>query len=271
VSPHTTARPAHAAAPPGADDDLAALLSRAPLAPGYRFAPLERDEIDAVIALVTRWFPEIGVGGASGFVERSFYEQRVRFADAPGADVLVLTLRQGDALVGVFACELERRAQAVHARIGVALPGHRGARLAQAGMAFSAALGRHLGMGIAYGMATLKAPHSQRAFEREGYTLVGITPGLDRERVAPGVVRRVYEAMYVKVLVDSDGLLQPSVHNMTPRTRAMFDMLFGAPAWPPVMPWPTPGAETPSPRARAAAHRCATATAATRRCRSGPR
>ena len=56
-------------------------------------------------------------------------------------------------------------------------------------------------MGLVYGMATLKAPHAQRAFERAGWQLIGITPGYDREMVAPGVVKRVYEAVYAKVLV----------------------------------------------------------------------
>jgi hypothetical protein len=83
-------------------------------------------------------------------------------------------------------------------------------------------------MGLAYDMATLKAPHAQRAFERAGWQLIGITPGYDREMVAPGVVKRVYEAVYTKVLVADAGLLRPQRQNLTPRTQAFFESLFSA-------------------------------------------
>ena len=81
-------------------------------------------------------------------------------------------------------------------------------------------------MGLAYGMATLKAPHAQRAFERAGWRLIGITPGYDQEIVAPGVVRRVYEAVYTKVLVDEASLLRPERHNLTPETLGLLQHLF---------------------------------------------
>jgi hypothetical protein len=49
-----------------------------------------------------------------------------------------------------------------------------------------------------------------------------------REMVAPGVVKRVYEAVYTKVLVADAGLLRPLRQNLTPRTRAFFESLFPA-------------------------------------------
>ena len=83
-----------------------------------------------------------------------------------------------------------------------------------------------MSMGLAYGMATMKAPYAQRAFERAGWQLIGITPGYDREMVAPGLVKRVYEALYAKVLVADVGLLRPQRQNLTPRTQALFDWVF---------------------------------------------
>ena len=53
-----------------------------------------------------------------------------------------------------------------------------------------------------------------------------ITPGYDRELIAPGIVRRVYEAFYAKVLETNEGLERPDRHNMTPRTLALFDPIF---------------------------------------------
>ncbi|MGH9577053.1 MAG: hypothetical protein ACRD3R_06415, partial [Terriglobales bacterium] len=57
------------------------------------------------------------------------------------------------------------------------------------------------------------------------------TSGYDREQVAPGVVKRVFEGAYVKVLVPDEELLRPDPANLTPRARALFDVLFpNAPA-----------------------------------------
>jgi hypothetical protein len=46
--------------------------------------------------------------------------------------------------------------------------------------------------------------------------------------VAPGVVKRVYEAMYVKVLAADADVLRPQAESMTPRTKALYDFLFAA-------------------------------------------
>jgi hypothetical protein len=91
------------------------------------------------------------------------------------------------------------------------------------------AAGRAMGVGLIYGMATLKIPYMQQALERMGWKLIGITP-YDREMVAPGVVKRVFEAVYAKVLDRDEDLLRPDPQNLTPATRALFDALFPAAA-----------------------------------------
>jgi hypothetical protein len=72
-------------------------------------------------------------------------------------------------------------------------------------------------MGMVYGLATLKVPHMQEKFERLGWQLIGIIPGFDRELVEPGVVKRVYEAIYTKVLVDEEDFVRPRYTDMTTR------------------------------------------------------
>jgi hypothetical protein len=205
--------------------DIARLAAGAPLAEGYRFAPLERSEIGALVGCIVEWLPHISVGSASCFLREEFYDQKVFFPDAPDRDSLVLLLKHGDDLAGMFSCELDHEALSVYGALGVAAPQHRGANLAYAGMMVIEAVGRHTGMGFIYGMATLRSPHAQEAFERAGWQLIGITPGYDREMVAPGVVKRVFEAIYCKVLVTDAGLLYPQRHNMTPRTEAFFDWM----------------------------------------------
>lgn len=75
------------------------------------------------------------------------------------------------------------------------------------------------------GLATLNYPHMQATFERMGWQIIGIAPGFDRELVSPGVVRRVYEAVYARVLVPDD-LLRPNAENLTPAARTLSDLLF---------------------------------------------
>ena len=87
-------------------------------------------------------------------------------------------------------------------------------------------LGRAMGAAFLYAMATLKTPYAQRALERAGYRLLGFFPGYNREEVAPGVVKRVYEAVYGKLLVPDDEVHYPDPKNLTPKARALFEMLF---------------------------------------------
>jgi hypothetical protein len=206
--------------------DIEPLAPHLPLGEGYRLELLKRAEVGALIGFIEAWFPDISVGGASCYLRNAFYTEKVYFDEGPQRDVLVLLLKHGEEVAGMFSCECDRDTLSIHARLGVAAPRHRGANLAQAGMALTEAIGRRMGMGLIYGMATLKAPHAQRAFERAGWHLIGITPGYDREMVAPGVVKRVYEAVYTKVLVADAGLLRPQRQNLTPRTLAFFDWVF---------------------------------------------
>jgi hypothetical protein len=202
------------------------LAARAPLAEGYRFELLERGDVGALVDFIATWFPAVSVGGASGYLREQFYAEQVYFEGGPQRDVLVMLLKHGDEMAGVFSCEVDRETLSLYAGIGVVANEHRGAHLAPAGIVFCEALGRQLGLGLAYGMATLKSPHAQRAFEQAGWQLIGITPGYDRELVAPGVVKRVFEAVYAKVLVPDAELLQPQLQHMTTGTQAFFQMLY---------------------------------------------
>jgi hypothetical protein len=71
-------------------------------------------------------------------------------------------------------------------------------------------------------------PHVQHALEHAGYRLSGFFRDYDREEIAPGVVKRGYEAVYAKLLVSEDEVQRPDPKNMTPKTKALFDLLFPA-------------------------------------------
>jgi hypothetical protein len=83
-----------------------------------------------------------------------------------------------------------------------------------------------MGMGMVYGLATLKVPHMQTKFERLGWQLIGIIPGFDKEVVEPGVIKRVYEAIYAKVLVAEENFVRPRYADMTPGTTQLFELLY---------------------------------------------
>lgn len=196
---------------------------------GYHFARFNRTDVTQVIDALRTWFPGIAVGAGSCFLRESFYDRRVVFESEPDTherDFSVMLIKYGDELVGMFSAQRDRDTLSLYGRMGAVSPAHRGQRLAEAVIGLVEVLGRHLGMGMAYGMATLHIPFMQRALEYHGFKLVGITPGYDREMVAPGVIKRVYEALYVKVLVEEEHLLRPDSENLTPRTRALFETLF---------------------------------------------
>lgn len=115
------------------------LLATAPPPAGYRFALLTRPETGALIASIKAWFPDISVGGASCYTREDFYAQRVHFVGESEKDVLVVQIKQGAELVGLFSCERDLDTLALYARLAVIAPAHRGAYLAHASCELRAA------------------------------------------------------------------------------------------------------------------------------------
>jgi len=205
------------------DDDLSAMLV---LPDGYRGERLRRSEIPALAAAIAAWHPDIAVGAASCYLRDDFFADKAFVDGETAKDLLVIVIKHGDEFAGFGSWEREQDALTVYARFGAIAPRHRGAKLAVRAMEFGESLARAMGAGFIYGLATLKVPHMQLALERAGYQLLGFAPGYDREMVAPGVVKRVYEAFYAKVLVPDEDLLRPDPKNLSPRARALFDVLF---------------------------------------------
>ncbi len=205
------------------DDAISEMI---PLPEGYRAERLRRSDIAALTAAIAEWHPDISVGAASCYLREDFYTDKAFLDGESGKDLLVILIKRGDELAGIGSWEREQDALAVYARFGAIAPQHRGAKLAVRAMEFGENLARAMGAGFIYGLATLKIPNMQLALERAGYQLLGFAPGYDREMVAPGVVKRVYEAFYAKVLVPDEDLLRPDPRNLSPRAKALFDLLF---------------------------------------------
>ena len=118
----------------------------------------------------------------------------------------------------------------LYGRLIVIAPAHRSSKLASKVMPLAELAGRAMGAEFLYGLATLKIPHMQHALESAGFQLIGFTSGYDCEEVAPGDVKRVFEGAYCKVLVPEGELVRPDPKNLTPRARALFDVLFPQPS-----------------------------------------
>lgn len=205
------------------NDELRALV---PLPEGYFFERLERAHIAPLIAAIKVWHPDISVGANSGYLREDYYLKRVFFEDESDRDIMVVPIMFKGELVGVWSFEREMDSLAIYGRTIIVAPAHRGANLALFILKGTENIGRAMGAAFMYAMATLKIPHAQRALENAGYRLLGFFPGYDREEVAPGVVKRVYQAVYAKLLVPAEEVLRPDPKNLTPRARALFDLLF---------------------------------------------
>jgi len=203
-----------------------ALTDAVPPPDGYRYGLLEHSEIPALVQALDDWFPGLAVGNASCFLREDFYTKHVFFGGREDRDFLVILFKRGDAWAGVLAVERDKDSQVLYGRVGAISNQHRGAGLSKLIPPLMEAMGNAMGMGLVYGLTTLKAPYMQLGFEKAGWRLIGIMPGFDRELVAPGEVKRVFEAIYVKVLVTESEFLRPNLSGMTPATRALFELLF---------------------------------------------
>lgn len=205
------------------------LSAMAPLPDGYRYDWLKRSEIPALIACIQRWHPDIAVGGGSCYLREDFYNEHVFLEGEAEKYIIVGLFKHLDGLAGMWSLEQEPDALSLYSRLIILAPEHRSAKLASKAVPLVELVGRAMGAEFLFGAATLKIPHMQRALETGGWQLIGFTSGYDREQVAPGVVKRVFEGVFTKVLVPDEELVRPDPVNLTPRARALFDVLFPNP------------------------------------------
>lgn len=207
-----------------------AVLAAFATPPGYRLQPVRPGDVPELIDCLRAWYPEQAVGTESVHLDPAFYQQEV-FLDGgdPTRAVLALVARplESEEIVAALTLECDARALTVSGRLGAVAPAHRSSALGLLGPRLLEAFGRAMGAELATYFATLKSRHQQVIAERLGFEPVGIVPAADRDLVAPGEVRRVYEILYAKILVDSSHVQPPAAENMTQKTRALYKNIFG--------------------------------------------
>jgi hypothetical protein len=196
-----------------------------PLPEGYRYEYLRRADIGPLIEGLRAWFPSVEAGVEGCYFTESFYLDNVVIDDETDRDILVWLIKKGDELAGMASWERES-AMTLYARLGAIAPAHRGTGLAVLTMDVGEKMGRTMGAGYIYGLATMKMPQMQRALEHAGYQLIGFIPGADRDEVSPGVVKRIFEAVYAMQLAPAEEFSRPEDKNMTPNVKRLFDIIF---------------------------------------------
>ncbi|MDH4114902.1 MAG: GNAT family N-acetyltransferase [Burkholderiaceae bacterium] len=196
------------------------------LPPGYAVQTMRGEHVAPVAAALSQWHPDITYGVNSVFLREDFYRDRVCLDGAVDKDVIALTVWHGDELVGLWAGEREVDSLALWGRLVVIAPEHVGRGITRRIIEGMEEAGRRMGAAFIYAMVTLKHRYMQQGLENGGYRLLGFFPGYDRELVAPGVVKRVYQAVYAKLLAPEDNVLRPDVKNMTPTAKALYTLLF---------------------------------------------
>ena len=202
------------------------LTEAVPLPDGYQYALPTRSDVPSLIKAVDDWFPGLAVGNASCYLREDFYSERVFFDDRHERDFHFMLFKHGDDWAGMLSVERDNDSHVLYGRVGTIAELHRGARLSKCFPPLMETMGKTMGMGMVYSLATLKVPHMQVSFEKAGWQLIGIIPGFDRELIGAGEVKRVFEAIYVKVLVTERDFLLPKLEGMTPATSALFKHLY---------------------------------------------
>jgi hypothetical protein len=183
--------------------------------------------VPGLIAALKSWYPDVVVGEESCHLRPEFWLEEVQLLDARGdRGVFGIVTRKDRELASFCTFEKNPDSKAIRGRLGAVSPDHRGAKLGSLPLQVVEALGRAMGAELLMTFITLKHPYALRAVESAGYRIAGIVPGFDRDQVAPGTIKRVFEALYVKLLVPEEALLEPSLENMTPTARELFCHLF---------------------------------------------
>jgi hypothetical protein len=202
------------------------LLPTVPIPSGYRFEQLRRSDIPELVSSFRTWFPTIAVGSESCFHREDFYQREVSLQGETETPIIVFVLKAGQELAGMFSLERREEMLCLYGRVGAVAPQHRGHKLTHFAPTLLESMGRAMGMAVVYFFATLEHPYTQMAAEKCNFQLVGIVPASDRLMVAPGLIKHVYEAVYVRLLASPAEILRPQPENLTPRVKALFDHLF---------------------------------------------
>ncbi|MCP3098242.1 hypothetical protein LZ198_05040 [Myxococcus sp. K15C18031901] len=210
--------------------NLDEMLSGLEIPAGCTAEQLAREDIPRLTALLRAWYPDIQVGTESRHLEPSFYERefflRGESSDRNLYGIVCRAKDSGD-IIGLLSLEKNVRGLQLSAVMGVVEPSKRGLGIGHIGSAALVVVGGNIGAEVVLYYSTLKTARAQRNAEGQGFKLVGLVPAFDVDAIAPNTVKRVYEALYARVLVGPERIHLPDWNELIPTTRALFTHLFG--------------------------------------------
>ncbi|MBS1984090.1 MAG: hypothetical protein JST16_07945 [Bdellovibrionales bacterium] len=208
---------------------LEEILPGITLPKGHTIHKLLPEDVSWFTTALRDWYPDIQVGTESRFLNPDFYREQIFVGpnqDSDAGRFFPVICRVDGEVAAWLVLYKDDDALTISSPMAGVVPEFRKEGV---GLIFSRlleAMGRAIGAELATVVTTLKMKGTQRILEEQGFQIVGILPAVDRDLVAPGKVRRVYEAVYSKLLVSSDNVLVPDRDCMTPRTQALFQFLF---------------------------------------------
>ena len=183
-------------------------------------------ELSTLPGLLRSWYPSIGVGAESVFLEPEVLHTQLASASHPERELFAFAICRDGEVVGFQAFEREVAARTLHGRLGVLAPEARAGFLGALGFPLFETLGALMGAELLLVWVTLASKGQQLFAERRGFSLSGLVPAFDRDQQPDGRVMRVMEALFSKRLVDSAQVLWPTEAQLTPRSRAALALLF---------------------------------------------
>ena len=205
---------------------VAGMEEMVPAPQGYSLEVLHRNDILTVIDLIKLWHPSVSFGASTPYTREAFYLKEASLRNEPETDILVCIIKKNDEVIGMSANARDQDALTIQNRLTIIAPAHRKGGVFHWLFQLLEPVGRAMGCEYAYAMVTLHYPPVQMLCEQFGYKLAGIVPGFDRELIAPGVVKRVYEALYAKPLVAETEMLFPDRRQLLPQVTALLDKLY---------------------------------------------
>lgn len=186
---------------------------------------LRAEELETLPERLSSWYPEALVGSESIFLSREFLRRELVHEGKREADFFAMFIEKAGEVVGFTSFERQRTTATLQARLGALAPEARTGFLGALGFLTFEKLAMLTGAELMLVWITLASRHQQVFAERRGFQLVGVVPGVDRERAPDGRTMRVTQALLAKLLVSETELVTPSPEALTPRTARVLEAI----------------------------------------------
>lgn len=196
---------------------------------GFRLAVLSPgDQILDLIHSLKTWYGDIRVGAESYHLEEQFYLDTLgNHKSFVNTDFLpIVLLDSNESICGLVTFWKNPRALYVTSGLGVLAPHVRGKKLAFVGPQLLELIGKAAGAGQIHYYVTLRNIAQQLVAEKMGFSLAGINPAWDRDATNEKESKRIYEAIYAKVLVPESEIEIPEEEHLSDAVKSLFGHLY---------------------------------------------